>query len=419
MADTLDNNGLTLASYDEVLSDVQNQLNQIYAENGETINFGSETPDGQFTNILAQIGNDARQLALEIYNSFNPDSCVGTVQDERYALNYITRKGGTYTVQNIAITCNQTVTLQGLDGNYYNPDATSYTVSDDAGNMWYLIDTTTIYSGTTSLAFRSQNMGFVQPTLGTITNQVTKVLGVTNVINSVAPTTYGEDQESDAEFRIRRNRSTQIYGQNNYDAMTAQILQIDGVTDAKIFVNDTSSTNTDVTGDLLEGVPAYNIWVIVEGGGSNEDIANAIYQNSAGLASYGYTNGSDITYITENTISNSQQPFTVKFNRAKSVPLYIQFDVKVTEVGFNLNVDNIKNYIATNLIYKLNQSAETSAITEIAAQALLQYSSAIYALNVEISTDGVTWTDFIPSASWMNKFVVDASDITINVINPS
>ena len=415
MADTLDNNGLTLASYDEVLSDVQNQLNQIYAENGETINFGSETPDGQFTNILAQIGNDARQLALDIYNSFNPDSCAGTVQDERYALNYITRKGGTYTVQNIAITCNQTVTLQGLDGNYYNPDATSYTVSDDAGNMWYLIDTTTIYSGTTSLAFRSQNMGFVQPTLGTITNQVTKVLGVTNVINSVAPTTYGEDQESDAEFRIRRNRSTQIHGQTNYDAMTAQILQIDGVTDAKIFVNNTASTNTTVTGDLNEGVPAYNIWVIVEGG-ANEDIADAVYQNSAGLATYGYDNGIDITYTTVNAISVSQQPFEVKFNRVNPVPLYIQFDIKIAEVGFNLSEDNIKSYMATNLIYKLNQPAETSIITEVAAQALLQYSSSIYALNVEVSTDGVTWTDYIPSASWMDKFVVSAENITITQV---
>lgn len=415
MADTLDNNGLTLDSYNDVLESVQNSLNLIYAENGETINFGSETPDGQFTNILAQIGNDARELALEIYNSFNPDNCSGVVQDERYALNFISRKGGTYTVQNIDITCNQTVTLQGLDGSYYDANATSYTVSDDAGNLWYLIDTTTIYAGTTSLAFRSQNMGYVQPTIGTITNQVTKVLGVTNVINSIAPTTYGEDQESDAEFRVRRNRSTQIKGQNNYDTMLAQLLEIDGVTDAKIFVNNTASTDVTVTGDNDNGVPPYNIWVIVEGG-SNEDIADVIYQNSAGLATYGYSDGDEIDYITVNAISNSMQPFKVKFNRVNPVNLYIRFDVKIAQTGFNLNDANIKNYIAENLIYKLNQPAETSNITEIAAQALLQYSSSIYALNVEVSTDNSTWTDYIPSASWLNKFVVSANNITITQV---
>lgn len=416
MADILNENGLVVQSYDEVLSFIQENLNKIYSENGEEINFGSETPDGQFSNILAQISNDNRELALEIYNSFNPDNCVGTVQDERYALNYITRKGGTYTIQNIDITVNQTVTLQGLDGSYYEPNATSYTVSDDAGNMWYLMDTITITTGMHRLPFRSQNMGYTQPTIGTITNQVTKVLGVTNVINSVPPITYGEDQESDAEFRIRRDKSTQIKGQNNYDAMLGQILELDDVRDAKIFVNNTSSTDTTVTGDALNGVPPYNIWVIVEGG-ANSDIANKIYENSAGLATYGYANQDEgIDYVTETTISTSLQSFEVKFNRVNPIDLHIRFDVKIAQTGFNLAEDNIKEYIATNLLYKLNQPAETSYITEIASQALLQYSSSVYVLNVEISTDGTTWTDYIATNSWMNKFVVNEDNITITQV---
>lgn len=416
MADILNKDGLTLSTYNELLSAIQSAMNSIYATDGDLINFESETPDGQFTNILTQIGSDARQLAIEIYNSFNPDNCSGVVQDQRYALNYITRKSGTYTIQNIDVTCNQTVELQGLDGNYDNPDVASYTVSDDAGSLWYLIDSVTLTEGTTSLPFRSQNLGLVQPTIGTIQNQVTKVLGVTSVNNSVAPTSLGENQESDEEFRIRRTRSTAIRGQNNYDAMNGQLLELAGVIDAKVFVNNTNNTNTDVTGDAGNGVPPYNIWVIVDGGASSDDIANIIYHNSSGLPTFGYENLPTIEYVEVNTITISGQTYNVKFNRANPVPLYIKFDVKVLEDNFSLADDLVKEYIRDNLIFKLNQPAETSYVTEIASQSLLQFNADIYALDVQLSLDGITWSDFLPSTSWMNKFVTDETKITITQI---
>lgn len=407
MADTLNENGLSIDSYNTLLENIQNAMNTIYASDGDSINFDSETPDGQFTNILAQMGSDNRQLALNIYNSFDPNAVGGVVQDSRYALNFLIRKGGTFTVQNIDVTVNQTVTLQGLDGNYNDINAASYTVSDDAGNLWYLIDTTTLTENTTtSLPFRSQNMGLVQPTIGTITTQVTKVLGVTGVNNSVAPTSLGEEQESDAEFRIRRNRSVAVKGQNNYDAVTGQLLALDGVTDAKVFINNTLIPNTTVT-DKEGGIPAYTVWIIVDGG-ANSDIAEVIYQNSAGLPTIG-----DVT-VDVPTVSG--QIFTVSFDRDNPVPLHIRFDIKNTDPNTNYSEENIKQYIADNLIFNLSQPAETSYITEVAAQALLSSGTGLYALNVEVSTDGTNWSDFIASTSWQNKFVVDTSRITLNQV---
>lgn len=398
MADILNSNGLSVDNYNTLLANIQSDMNSIYAVDGDNINFGSETPDGQFTNILAQIGSDIREVIQEVYNSFDPDKCTGVVQDSRYSLNYLTRKGGSFTVQNIDITTDKTVTLQGLDANYNDLNAAGYTVSDNAGNLWYLIDTTTLLAGTTSLPFRSQNLGLVQPTIGTINNQVTKVLGVTSVNNSVAPTTLGESQESDAEFRIRRNRSTATNGQNNYDAMTGQLLELDGITDVQVHVNNTSSTDST-------GTAAYTVWVIAEGG-ANADIANVIYQNSSGLPTRGA--------VQVDVPSVSGQVFTTSFDRANPVSLYIQFDLKNTNPNVNVSEDTIKEYIAENLSFTLNQPAETSYVTEIASAALLQYGSGLYALNVEVSTDGTTWTDYIASTSLKNKFVVDTTRIIIN-----
>lgn len=406
-------NGLEVMSYADILNFYQSGLNNIYAPDGDSINFNSETPDGQATNIMAQLGTDVRELAQGVYNSFDPDKCSGSVQDSRYALNYLFRNGGTFTVQNIDVTASRTVDLQGLDGNYNNVNAASYTVSDNAGNLWYLIDSVTVTAGTTSLPFRSQNYGSFQSAIGTITNQVTKVLGVTSVTNSVAPTTLGVEQETDIQFRLRRGRSTAVKGQNNNDAMLGQILDLEGVSDADIFVNIPTNPDYD------SNIPDYSIWVIVEGG-ANSDIANIIYQNSAGLPTFGYSNSGVTPAIVPVEIdvpSISGQVFNVKFNRANPVPLYIQFDLKVVSTGGVSNIDGIKDYIANNLVYGLNEDAETSKITTIASEAITSIGGGAFALNVEISTDGSTWTDFIASASRMDKFVIDTTRIIINTPN--
>lgn len=403
MPEGITENGLQVDNYNTLLNNIQTDLNSIYAADGETINFDSETPDGQFTNILAQIGTDIRELMQEVYNSFDPDKCSGVIQDSRYALNYITRNGGTYTIQNIDVTANQTVTLQGLDANYNETDATAYTVSDNAGNLWYLVDTTTLQPGTVSLPFRSKNLGLVQPTIGTITTQVTTVLGVTSVINSVAPTTLGTEQETDAQFRVRRSRSTERKGLNNIDAMLSQILDLEGVSDATTWIN--SGTETDAT-----GTPAGYVWVIAEGG-ANSDIADIIYTNACGRGMRGD--------VTVEVPAVSGQIFNVNFDRPTPVPLYIKFDFQLTVEQDATDTDGITATMAENLIYSLNEDAETSKPTCAAKDAIASNGGGGYALNLEISTNGSDWVDYIPSASRADKFVVDPTRITINVIEMS
>lgn len=393
-------NGLILKDYDTLLAELQADFNAIYAQDGNPINFGSETPDGQLTNILTQRNSDNRELIRDVYNSFDPSKCSGTVQDSRYALNYLTRKQGTFTIQNIDITVNQTVNLQGLDANYADINAASYTVSDDNGNLWYLIDSTLLTAGTTSLPFRAKDKGLIQPTIGTIINQVTRVLGVVSVINSLAPTSLGEAQESDLEFMLRRERSTATKGQNNTDAMLGQLLELEAVADADIWDNDTNSTDET-------GTPANTIWVIVDGG-ANTDIADIIYQNANGTNTRGNVSV-DITSV-------SGQIFPTRFDRPNPIGLYIQFDFQLTTEPDNIDIQAIKSYIAENLAYNLNEDAETSKITTVASEAITANGGGGYALNVEISTDGATWTDFIPSASRANKFVIDSTRITINII---
>lgn len=372
MTDSLNYNGLTTKTNPELVTEIQQALQDIYSPNGEEINFSSASPDGQFSELLAQIGTVHRELLTSVYNATDPSKCDGAQQDNKYQLNYLTRKGGTYTTQFISVTATKTVTLQGLDGSYNDSAATAFTVSDDSGNLWYLIDTTTIYSGVTSLEFRAAELGAVTPTIGTITKIVTITEGITAVNNTVGFTTLGVEQESNYDFRIRRDRSTENQSGNNADTILGQILALTGVSNCITWVNDTDTT--DSTGTL----PHY-LWTIVDGG-ANTEIADIIYANKGGCG----TRGS----VTVPILTVAAQTLNINFDRPTIKPLYIKFDLYVTGDLTEINLSGIKEYIAENLIYEIAENAETSKITTVAADAIVNDGGGANALNVEISSGG-------------------------------
>lgn len=370
--DELTYSGLQTKDFNTLLSEIQSSIQEIYGQNGEQINFGSNTPDGNFTNILAELGTVVRELITEVYNSCDPTKCSGAVQDTRYQINYLTRNVGTFTIQNVDITTNKTVSLQGLDGNYADEDATAYAISDDNGNIWYLIDSITLFSGTSSVAFRAKEKGQIIPIIGTITNQVTIVDGVTNVINNVGYTSLGVEEESDNNFRVRRERSVANNSGNNLDSIIGNLLSLEGVDAVNAHINVTNET--DETGTL----PHY-MWIVVEGG-ANTDIAEIIYSNMAGCGTRGQ--------VSIPLMTLGLQTININFDRPTIKPLYIKFDLQLLVDLIEINQEAIKEYIANNLSYNIGENAETSKITEVCANAITSDGGGAYALNVKISSGG-------------------------------
>ena len=370
--DELTFSGLETKDNTVLVNELITGFKNIYEHDGEVLNFDSNTPDGQLIELLAYAGTAIREMITEVYNSCDPDKCVGAVQDNRYQINYIERKQGTYTLQNIAITANQTVQLSGLDASFNDPNASAFAVSDDNGNIWYLVDSTTIFSGTTTLEFRAQKMGEVIPTIGTITNLVTIIPGVISAINNVGATSIGTEEESDSDFRIRRNRSVATPGKGNPDNLEGQLYELNGVVAVKIHVNNTNSTDDT-------GTAPHTLWAIVEGG-ANTEIADIIYGNLGGSDTRGN--------VTVPITTASLQSMDIKFDRETIIPLYIKFDIyPITDIG-EINQSDIKNYIAENLIYNIGEDAETSKVTQVCADAMLADGANGYALNVEISKGG-------------------------------
>lgn len=369
--DELNYNGLQTKDYNVLLNEIRSFLQKNYSPNGEQITFESNSPDGQFTEILANIGSVVRELLANVYNATDPSKCESTQQDTKYQLNYLFRKGGSWTLQDIDIAVNKTVTLQGLDGNFDDNNGNAFTVSDDAGNNWYLVDTTTITQNSIKRCeFRAQNQGAVIPTIGTITNMVTIVDGVISVNNNQGYTSIGSNMESDLDFRLRRERSTAIASEGSADAIMSNILALKGVIQCKVWDNDTNSTDATLT-------PAHTLWVIVDG--ENDEVANIIYANKGGAG----TRGSVIVPIQ----TSSGQTININFDRPITSALYIKFNIQPISAT-QINQSLVKKYIYENLNYALSEDAETSKITTVCADAMEYDGSNGFALDIQISSGG-------------------------------
>lgn len=392
MSDSFDENGLQTATAPELRTELETAFRNIY---GNDIVLDSSTPDGQLINILVQKGVDIRGLISQLYNSFNPDNTQGSLLDQRCAINNVFRKAGDFTTVNIDITTNTTVTLQGVDSNYNNPEATGYTIQDNEGNRFVLVNTQTLTAGTTRVLFRAENLGNVIVLPNTITTPVTIVLGVVSVNNPTVANSVGSDEELDADLKVRRRQSVSIASFGYLNGLEASLLQLDGVTDAKVYENYTDTTDAN-------GTPAHCIWVVMDGG-SAQDIANVIYSKKCP----GTNMRGDISY----TITTpAQTQFVAKWDEADVTPLYIKFDIKPVVIGTTFDTDGIKEYIESNLEYKIGEYAETASVTKVAQEAIDSVGGQGYAVNVLISDDNSNWVEFLDPIV-ASRYAI--SDITI------
>ncbi|MCK5375425.1 MAG: hypothetical protein KAJ40_09075 [Alphaproteobacteria bacterium] len=398
MGDVFDETGLTVKILSEIITDLTTGMQGIY---GADINVDQNSPDGQLINLIAQASVDLRELAVQINAGFDPDQAVGTILDQRAAINNISRSGGTFTIVSIDVTTDRTVILQGLDADYNDANGTGYTIQDDAGTKFILIDTATLTAGTTAKDFRAQQVGLVETIVDTITTPVTVILGVTTVNNPSAPSTTGVNEETDTQLRIRRQQSTENGNSGYLNGLLGEILNLDGATSAKLYENVTDITDAD-------GIPPHAMWLIVEGG-ATADIAEVIYaKKSYGCDMYGAT--------THPITTASGATFTAEFDRPTPEDLHIRFDIQKTSLDWSLDTDLIKQYIEDNLIFEVGEFAETSRVTAVALAAIEATGKDAVPINMEISSDGATWYDYLTVATLDNQWAVSIARITPTVL---
>lgn len=387
--------GLTTETQAELVAFYTSAFETIY---GPDINLDQDSPDGQMMMIFIQSILDNLDLLRQIYNGFDPDNAIGVVLDQRVSINGIQRQAGTYTTTNITIVASQAINLYGLDQAGNNP---VYTVADNAGNQWQLQTTQNISGpGTYVYSFRAALPGATLTIPNTITVPVTIVLGVSSINNPTTYTVLGINEESDATLKIRRQQSVSLATQGYLKGLLAALENINGVTSAFVYENNTGTTDGD-------GVPGHSIWVIVAGSGAAVDIATAIYnKRNAGCGMFGA-----ISYAIDQ-VDGSE--FLVYWDIVTPEPLFIKFTASSLDGINQPDVAAIRAGLVTGFVPGVNEEVDINRL----ATAVQKIDPNCLVTNAGFSTSvGGSYTPTLNPTSKKYQFAVtEANTIIIPMI---
>lgn len=386
-------NGLVTQSLEQIRTDLTTKFKNIY---GNDINLEQNSPDGQFINLLAQEKNDTLDLFTQFYNNLDPDRAIGIPQQILYKLNGLIINAYTYSYVYIDVTVTQPVTLQGLDDNIENADGTGYTVRDTNGNRWILANTTNITAGTAQLSFRAAELGAITALPNTINIMETVLLGVSSVNNPGNNYITGNQGETSAQFRQRRNQAMAVAAQGFDEAIESQMLNLENVTQCKVYDNKSS--------EEVNEIPAHTVWVIVEGG-TPDQIGRIIYNNlPPGIP----MKGAQSVTITK---TNGQLQ-VINYDLPKAVPLYVRSTIK-NFTNTELDENYIKQQIAL-LRFNIGELVESLVIQNEIKNTIGETGSPY---NCEISLDNTTWVDYLTPAGLNEYFSISTDNITLTVVD--
>ncbi len=391
MPDTIDADGLQVKTLTELTAELNAAFIAIY---GADINIDQDSPDGQQINIFAQNGVDIREVLTRINAAFDPEQAEGALLDQRVGINGIKRQGGTYTLQDVEVTIDRALNLEGLDGDIAELDGTGYTVKDDAGNEYILAASQSeAGAGTFTYAFRAKAIGEVTVSPNTITTPVTIVAGVTALNNPSAASVIGQDEETDAQLRTRRRAGVSVTATGYLDAIQAALAEVDGVTTAIVLENDSNVVDGD-------GTDPHTIWAIVEGG-ADADIAAVLYaKKSAGSGMRGAQS--------DDIIRPTGETYTAFWDDPINQNLWIEFDIALP--GGTIDTAALKTAIVEDIIWQVGADAQGDTIT-----AYLKGQNPNYQItNMTVSDDDITYVEIVSTTGPQYRFINDTTRITIN-----
>jgi uncharacterized phage protein gp47/JayE len=320
---SIDANGVSVPLFADVLIYLQEQYQQIY---GTDVDLDPDTQDGQWVGILAAAINDTNQTIAAVYQAYSPSFAQGAGLSSLVKINGIRRQRAS--TSTVIVRC---IGQVGIElGNT--------TVGDNLnlGTVWQLPVSAIIPpAGEIEVTATCTAIGAVIADVGTITIIITPVPGW-QTVNNPFPAIIGQPIETDAQLRRRQTQSVANPSQTVVLGIQGAIENLPGVHRVMVYENPTNAPD-------VNGIPAYSMAAIVEGGDVQE-VAQAIaLRKTPGSPTYGTTNV--IVYDTRGI------PAQINFFQLALVAINITISIKAL-AGYSASiqqeiVDQIILYINT------------------------------------------------------------------------
>lgn len=305
------NTGFKPKRFADVLESLTTKLQTISDPDTGEYPFVNETADGllmQFTSIIAEEIAICWEQAYLASQQFDPLNASGVALRGLVQINAINPSYGSYT--------QIPVTLGGTAGTVVPEGAR---ISSTDGSQVYQITSATVIpaGGTIMTTAICTEVGPNDPAAGTIIQIQTPIFGW-NYASNGAATSIGTNADTDAQLHIKQSRATAATSYRQVDAIIAGIMNVPGVTFARLYVNNTTTTDArGITGKTMAPVVV---------GGLDADIAEVLRLKAGGLDNFQGNLATPIVYTGE--LGDTQ---TIDFYRPTEVPIYISIDITVTD----------------------------------------------------------------------------------------
>lgn len=383
----IDDAGYHYADFPTFLQWQQDIYTSIY---GADVVLDPDSQDGQYVTAQAQAHYDSAALGLAIYNSFGPSTAQGV------GLARVVKINGLKKLSSSSSTADLTIVGQ------VGTTITNGIAQDTLGQLWILPVSVTIpISGMIIVTATAQNTGAVVAAEGSINIIYTPTLGWQTVTNVLAAT-IGAPVEQDSQLRQRQTVSTALPSLTVFEGTKGALANLPGVTRVQGYENDTGSTD-------VNGIPAYSIALVVEGGDSQQ-IANTIAtKKTPGTPTYGTT--SEITY------DKYGVPNTINFYRPTIVPIQVEVDL-TAYIGYTTGYDTLIANAVAALINSLAIGADV-LITKLYVPANLPGTTpgtTFDIITIKISRVGNTLGTINVPIAFNEAASCDPADITVVVV---
>lgn len=297
--------GIVVPDTADLLTEVQDEYKGVF---GADLIVDASTPQGALI-VAETLARDAMvRNNAAVANQINPNIAGGIWLDAIMSLTGMYRLPATQSVVS-------GVTVTGVPGTIIPEGAQAKTA---AGDVFETTGSVTISGlGSATVEFQSIESGPVPCQVGALDTIVTGVLGWETVDNTSAAV-LGRASMSDIAARIYRRKTLAKQGTALAEAISGNLMALNGVRSLSFYENYTSA---DVTVDSRV-VLKNSIRVCVDGGTDSEVAGVLLAKKSLGCN----WSGNVTVNVTE---SVSGQVYAVKFDRPTDVPVKCQITIKV------------------------------------------------------------------------------------------
>ena len=356
------------------------------SDNTAELNTEPETPAGQLVDSqTASIVQKDSEL-LYLANMLNPLKATGIFQDALAEIYFLQRKP--------AIASSAVIKCAGLPGTVIPVSAQVMSTADDT--IWQNTEAVTIGDdGTCECVFECQSAGLISAAAGTLSRINTMVAGWDTAVNPQAAT-VGQNAETQGAFEARRYASVGLNSRGTIAAVYARVANCANVVSCIVREN---KTNMPIETDGYF-IKAHSVFVSVVGG-SDEDIAEAIYNSCSAGCDY---NGNTTVAVTD---SATKAVENVTFYRPDEYDVY----VKVTLAGRSSLPDEyektVKSAVYNNFYGESTATIGGNPILRVAPGDTVLASRFIpsvldsgisQVVKIQVSADGQAWgeTAYMP-----------------------